>query len=92
MVHWLAPTLDLNLVVDLVDSINFFGFDDVNESLISGDLGSELQAAGLDVLVGDDRGIAFGDPRKPQQRRAVLGCLAVTGWAGDDVHEGPRLT
>ncbi len=53
VVHWLAPTLDLNLVVDLVDSINFFGFDDVNRSLISGDLGAELQAAGLDALVGD---------------------------------------
>ena len=53
VVHWLAPTLDLNLVVDLVGSINFFGFDDVNESLISGDLGAQLQAAGLDVLVGD---------------------------------------
>ena len=53
VVHWLAPTLDLNLVVDLVGSINFFGFDDINESLISGDLGAQLQAAGLDVLVGD---------------------------------------
>ncbi|HKX75923.1 MAG TPA: hypothetical protein VJR05_11115, partial [Acidimicrobiia bacterium] len=53
VVHWLAPTLDLTLVVDLVESINFFGFDDVNRSLISGDLGTELQDAGLDVLVGD---------------------------------------
>ncbi|HXV72529.1 MAG TPA: hypothetical protein VEB69_14155 [Acidimicrobiia bacterium] len=53
VVHWLAPTLNLNLVVDLVGAINFFGIDDVNESLISGDLGSELQAAGLDVLVGN---------------------------------------
>jgi hypothetical protein len=53
VVHWLAPTLDLNLVVDLVGSINFFGFGDINESLISGDLGAQLQAAGLDVLVGD---------------------------------------
>ena len=53
VVHWLAPTLDLNLVIDLVDSINFFGFDDVTESLISGDLGAEMQAAGLDAIVGD---------------------------------------
>jgi hypothetical protein len=53
VVHWLAPTLDLTLEVDLVDSINFFGFDDVSESLISGDLGAEFQAAGLDALVGD---------------------------------------
>jgi hypothetical protein len=40
-------------VIDLVDSINFFGFDDVTESLISGDLGAEMQAAGLDAIVGD---------------------------------------
>ncbi|HEX6286866.1 MAG TPA: hypothetical protein VFZ80_05230, partial [Acidimicrobiia bacterium] len=53
VVHWLAPSLDVDLVVDLVDEINFFGFDDVTESLISGDLGSELQAAGLDTLVAD---------------------------------------
>jgi hypothetical protein len=53
VVHWLAPALDLTLVVDLVDSINFFGFDDVSQSLMSGDLGAEMQAAGLDVLVGD---------------------------------------
>ncbi|MGD2043344.1 MAG: hypothetical protein PVJ28_06800, partial [Acidimicrobiia bacterium] len=53
VVHWLAPTLDLNLVVDLVGAINFFGIGDIEESLISGDLGAELQAAGLDTLVGD---------------------------------------
>ena len=53
VVHWLAPTLELNLVIDLVDSINFFGLGDVTESLISGDLGAEMQAAGLDALVGD---------------------------------------
>jgi len=53
VVHWLAPTLNLNLVVDLVGAINFFGIDDITESLISGDLGAELQAAGLDALVGD---------------------------------------
>lgn len=53
VVHWLAPTLNLNLVVDLVGAINFFGIDDINESLISGNLGAELQAAGLDTLVGD---------------------------------------
>ena len=52
VVHWVAPTLDLNLVVDLVGAINLF-IDDINESLISGDLGAELQAAGLDDLVGD---------------------------------------
>jgi hypothetical protein len=53
VVHWLAPTVNLELVVDFVDAINFFGFDDRNETLISGDLGAELQAAGLDALVGD---------------------------------------
>ncbi len=53
VVHWVAPTLDLVLVVDLVGAINFFGLGDVNETLISGDLGAELQAAGLDTLVGD---------------------------------------
>ncbi len=53
VVHWVAPTLDVNLVVDLVGAINFFGIDDVTESLISGNLGSELSAAGLDDLVGD---------------------------------------
>ena len=53
VVHWLAPTLDLELVVDLVGEINFFGIGDIEESLLSGDLGTELQAAGLDALVGD---------------------------------------
>jgi hypothetical protein len=53
VVHWLAPTVNLNLVVDFVGAINFFGLDDRNESLISGDLGAQLQAAGLDTLVGD---------------------------------------
>jgi hypothetical protein len=53
VVHWLAPTLNLVLVLDFVDAINFFGFGDRTESLITGDLGAELQAAGLDVLVGD---------------------------------------
>jgi hypothetical protein len=60
LVHWLAPSLNLNLVIDFVDSINFFGFGDRNESLISGDLGAELQAAGLDTLVGDAIGGVAG--------------------------------
>jgi len=60
LVHWIAPSLNLNLVIDFVDSINFFGFGDRNESLISGDLGAELQAAGLDTLVGDAIGGVAG--------------------------------
>jgi hypothetical protein len=71
VVHWLAPSLDVDLVVDLVDEINFFGFDDVTESLISGDLGSELQAAGLDTLVADAVGGLAG---------AVVGSRIAAGF------------
>ena len=53
VIHWLAPSLDLNLFVDLAGAINFFGFSDVTQNLISGGLGDELSAAGLDTLVGD---------------------------------------
>jgi hypothetical protein len=52
VMHWLATSADLHLVIDVGSFLNGLGIDDATESLFSGSLGSVFTDAGLDCLIG----------------------------------------
>jgi hypothetical protein len=52
VMHWLATSADVHLVVDVGSFFNDLGIDDASESLFSGSLGSVFSDAGLDCLIG----------------------------------------
>jgi hypothetical protein len=52
VMHWLATSAEMHLVIDVASFLNTLGFDDSTESLFSGSLGSVYTSAGLDCLIG----------------------------------------
>ena len=52
VMHWLATSAEIHLVIDVASFLNTLGFDDSTESLFSGSLGSVYTSAGLDCLIG----------------------------------------
>jgi hypothetical protein len=52
VMHWLATSAEMHLVIDVASFLNTLGFDDSTESLFSGSLGSIYTSAGLDCLIG----------------------------------------
>jgi hypothetical protein len=52
VMHWLATSAEMHLVIDVASFLNTLGFDDSTASLFSGSLGSVYTSAGLDCLIG----------------------------------------
>ena len=52
VMHWLATSAEMHLVIDVAGFLNDLGFGDSTESLFSGSLGSVYTSAGLDCLIG----------------------------------------
>lgn len=52
VMHWLATSAEMHLVIDVGSVFNFLGISDTTESLFSGSLGSVYTDAGLDCLIG----------------------------------------
>jgi len=52
VMHWLATSAEMHLVIDVAGFLNDLGFGDSTESLFAGSLGSVYTSAGLDCLIG----------------------------------------
>ena len=52
VMHWVATSAEMHLVIDVASFLNDLGIDDDTESLFSGSLGSVYSDAGLDCLIG----------------------------------------
>ena len=62
VMHWLATSAEMHLVIDVGSVFNFLGISDTTESLFSGSLGSVYTDAGLDCRIGSaiDGGVCGG--------------------------------
>jgi Bacterial TSP3 repeat len=51
VMHWVATSAEMHLVIDVASFLNDLGIDDDTESLFSGSLGSLYASGGLDCLI-----------------------------------------
>jgi hypothetical protein len=59
VMHWVATSAEMHLVIDVAGFLNDLGIDDDTESLFSGSLGSLYTSGGLDCLIASQ---IDGDP------------------------------